>query len=670
MANFSAVSSEVYTILRSFDYMLDLYDEKSNKVYEPDQARKFFASKTSHGKTQNLLVAVDDLNSSSTIQLNTGPSSDSVALTGLWETLKTCATKYNMIYSLVTHKKEIHPKNFASGATMNEGMKMTDLTENMYGTSRSSYLRIGEAKMIVRHNKRIDAEAPGSRSRCVESIFIENAQGERHLLPSNDLAAGRAMGQHVNQGGSWADPVAQQINNMSGYFSDLGASASYLGGAGAICEGAEDLRAKCRSKRKSIRESFNRMFREATYAAESARFAKMGDTPLLEGEGLERLREQLTVEGRKLPESVVKACSRLMAESDEPEDGMLDEQAPEADTEEDDAEAPAETSITLMGHTISRDVFDRFNKDGELELKGTPDLSRVPPFQKVTDELMYKLSEVAMLVKDDAMGNFLSSIANMWEQGQFGKNPARDNLLIRMAGVALKAAGVSAPTTMKESLGPRGVTAILEMEAWFASFDPDRVLLAEGDCSRDQKDCDDDITDAEDALDDCNDEVRELKKKLKDEKVDESADLDEDLTQEDILLPKNQGLDLELEVVSGKENDPEMARMLTLAGRPVREDTENYSVVPSENGEQFEIIDKRTRKKVGMGYATKGEADNSANFKQSRLHEDTANYSVVPSEDKSQFEIIDKRTRKKVGMGYATKGEADNSAKFKQSRLN
>ncbi len=641
MANFSAVSSEVYTILRSYDYVLDLYDEKSNKVYEPDQARKFFASKTSHNKTQNLLVAVDDLNSSSTIQLNTGPSSDSVALSGLWETLKTCATKYNMIYSLETHDKEIHPKNFATAATMHEGKShMIDLTENMYGTSRSSYLRIGESKMIVRHNKRIEAEAPGARSRCVESIFIENAQGERHLMPNNDLAAGRAMGQHVNQGGSWADPVADQINSMAGYFSDLGSSASYLGGAGALCEGAEDLRAKCRGKRKAIRESFNRMFREASYAAESARFASMGETPLLEGEGLERLREQLTVKGRKLPESVVNACARLMAEGDEPEE-MLDEQAPQEIAPPEDTpegqEAAANATVKVLGREVATPAWEAL-KQGKMDIRVTPDLAETPHFKNVTAQIMFKLNALAAVVLDDTLANLFSSVYDEYVNGALEKDPAGRSLVTKLGIAACRAADIQIVT--EGNLGPKGVDAIMEMQQWFSTFHPDRVLLAESECKREAEDCKSDA----DALDDCEGEVKELKGKLKDkEKVDESeyeddsfghasfgrgdrvivkgghgyedtvgetgtvigsepshhgtefaddifveldsqpgqnyrytadaldpASLSEDLTQEDILLPKDQGLDLADEVVARGEDDEDMSRMLTLAGRPLR----------------------------------------------------------------------------------------------------
>lgn len=657
MANLPTAAAEVYTIMRAFDYGIDLWDDKSNIVYEPEDARWFFGTKTMKNKKQTIIVEISQLNTESVLRLHTGPSSNEVAFSTFWETLKTCATNALLTPHLQTHDQEIHPKNFAMKA-MNEGISnMIDLAESKeYGTTRSSYYPLGKATVIARHKCAIDPTIPGARRRNIKEVFVENAQGERHLMPNNNLAAGLAMGQHVNQGNHWSDNVASQINNMATDYAGMGDAAGYLGGTGAMCEGAEDLREKALAKRKAIRETFKRMSREDSYAAESSRLANMGETPLLEGEGLERLREQLAVEGRKLPESVVNACSRLMAEGDCVDESILDEEAPEIPGEEHEKTAGA---ITLMGHTISRTVFDPFNNEGKLKMAGSPDLSRLPPFQKVTDELMYKLSEVAKFVHDDAMGNFLASIANQWEQGKFGKNPTRDSILIRMAALALKAAGVASPvakTTMSESLGLRGMTSILEMEQWFAGFDPDRVLLAESDCERDAEDGESDA----DALDDCEDEVKELKKKLKKiKKINDGSGYDweehweldaeskgmnegmqggvetfapgdkvmsEDLTQEDILLPKDQGLDLASEVVARGEDDEDMNRMLTLAGRPIQQtpvmsenDGARYVAQKSTKfnamGDKWDVIDTEQNNRAVYLGQDEARAKNQADFR-------------------------------------------------------
>ena len=49
----------------------------------------------------------------------------------------------------------------------------------MHGTPKTSYDKLDKTKMIIRHSKHVDETIPGSRSRNIDCIFIENAQGER-----------------------------------------------------------------------------------------------------------------------------------------------------------------------------------------------------------------------------------------------------------------------------------------------------------------------------------------------------------------------------------------------------------------------------------------------------------------------------------------------------------
>ncbi len=50
--------------------------------------------------------------------------------------------------------------------------KMTE--SKFWGTSKVSYQTVGESRLIVKHSQPINAEVPGSRTRNVESIYIEN----------------------------------------------------------------------------------------------------------------------------------------------------------------------------------------------------------------------------------------------------------------------------------------------------------------------------------------------------------------------------------------------------------------------------------------------------------------------------------------------------------------
>jgi hypothetical protein len=74
------------------------------------------------------------------------------------------------------------------------------LFEGYYGTRRVSYAgEPTEARLMIRHNRNLGES--DARFRYVESIYIETADQERFKLPFKNLAGGRAMLEHVRQGG-------------------------------------------------------------------------------------------------------------------------------------------------------------------------------------------------------------------------------------------------------------------------------------------------------------------------------------------------------------------------------------------------------------------------------------------------------------------------------------
>jgi len=84
------------------------------------------------------------------------------------------------------------------------------LTESFYGTRRVSYSGLAtEARLMIKHSKVLDEN--DARFRYVESLFIETAEGERFRLPFRKLAGGRAMLEHVRQGGNPYDFRGQHI---------------------------------------------------------------------------------------------------------------------------------------------------------------------------------------------------------------------------------------------------------------------------------------------------------------------------------------------------------------------------------------------------------------------------------------------------------------------------
>ena len=92
------------------------------------------------------------------------------------------------------------------------------LFEGYYGSRRVSYMgEQTQARLVINHNRVLGED--DKRYRYVESLFIETADQERFRLPFKSLAGGRAMLEHVRQGGRPYDirgaHIAEIVSEMA-----------------------------------------------------------------------------------------------------------------------------------------------------------------------------------------------------------------------------------------------------------------------------------------------------------------------------------------------------------------------------------------------------------------------------------------------------------------------
>lgn len=643
--NFEAVAQETFQILRSYDYEVLLFNDEHNQVFEPTEARRFFA------KPENLLISIVDDGEDSAVRLYLSKSTDIESVLGLVTAVRSMATKYKMIFHVRKYDRVLNPKDFATQASVSESKRTTsmNIVEGMYGTSRSSYLKLENARMIVRHSARINENVLGARGRNIETIHIENNVGERVLFPTTQLAPARAMTYHVDNGGSWADPVGEQISRMASDFANLGACSRHVGFYGQeLAESAQAIRDTVREEAREMRRVFEGMCRKTKYVEMCETLQEMAAQPLNESshyaEKVVELASLLNTEAISLSESVLETVARTLEAAD-----RRMKLAPEK-----------KLKLThILGRPVNKDAWEAF-KAGTLDLMRKPDLTPPNGMTNPIIVLSYKVSELAAAVRDDSMVNLLAFVA---DQLGDGRPPAGykaitgtyqgDLKLIAMK--ALKNAGLA------EAAIAKGSTALREFGDWSRSFTVENMIneidrLPEPPYEDESKfeelehrvvenfryeefiddmgndfhyDMRDELSDEErqfttkEVLDplaaylerECdregvhNMDMKEAAKKLLpeviqfmerdgyiitdapvaeeavdencgicpgDEKVDE-CEIEEDLTSEDILLPKNQGDDLEGEVTKATVTDPDtgeekapddsyIARLQSLAG--------------------------------------------------------------------------------------------------------
>ena len=161
---------------------------------------------------------------------------------------------------LLRHFARSHMKRLKSPQPMHRlkhrMRSLSSLKESYYGTKKVSYAGAPkEARLMIRHNR--DLEESDARFRYVESLFIETTDGQRFKLASKKLSVGRAMLEHVRQGGTPYDAMGQHINEMANELNVLSRflrvnKESLSEQAGAMRESAHDHYQNLRKNIKSL----------------------------------------------------------------------------------------------------------------------------------------------------------------------------------------------------------------------------------------------------------------------------------------------------------------------------------------------------------------------------------------------------------------------------------
>ena len=111
----------------------------------------------------------------------------------------------------------------------------------MTGSRKSSYQPLADnVKIIVRHNKEVNEEVRGARSRNIHSILIQRGE-EKFKMAENNLSAARAMARHLHNGGETFDEIGEAITEMSREFKKLKEFVNYVRKANLVNETNEEF---------------------------------------------------------------------------------------------------------------------------------------------------------------------------------------------------------------------------------------------------------------------------------------------------------------------------------------------------------------------------------------------------------------------------------------------
>jgi hypothetical protein len=127
----------------------------------------------------------------------------------------------------------------------------------LFGTSKTSYQNLGNAKIIVKHSAPVNFENPAGRAQRIESIYIENIEGERFKYPYKHLNGARALAQHVAHGGTPYDSIGAHVIGLSEELNKLRMFKNYVERNDMVSEAMGSVNQKVSERIDSIKKEIS-----------------------------------------------------------------------------------------------------------------------------------------------------------------------------------------------------------------------------------------------------------------------------------------------------------------------------------------------------------------------------------------------------------------------------
>ena len=165
-------------------------------------------------------------------------------------------------------KSNLDKRDYKFQAKRKEEPTMPDLMENkMYGNNKMSYQDLGEARLVVKHNQPVNLDLAAGRTMHIESIYIENAVGERFKYPFKHLNGARALAEHIKAGGNPYDAIGKHICNLSEELASLRKFKGYVNRQEQISEAMGSVTSKVMERIDSIKKEIHNLQRPTYYQA-------------------------------------------------------------------------------------------------------------------------------------------------------------------------------------------------------------------------------------------------------------------------------------------------------------------------------------------------------------------------------------------------------------------
>ena len=170
-------------------------------------------------------------------------------------------------------KSNLEKRDYKFLSNKNGDNTMTEST--MYGTSKTSYQNISDARICVKHSESINQELAGGRSQKIGSIYIESANGERFKYPYKHLNGARAMARHVAEGGNMYDDFGKHIVGLSEEMNKLRKFKTYMSRSSVMAEGLAGYMDVVNERLEAVKSTVAKLQNKSHYTEATTNFTSV-----------------------------------------------------------------------------------------------------------------------------------------------------------------------------------------------------------------------------------------------------------------------------------------------------------------------------------------------------------------------------------------------------------
>lgn len=276
--NLAPIAKELFGKIRTQFSKVKLGDANSQVTDRPSDARFFEFDFEKHGANLGTITisigapSTDDddtENDGLVVMYSNGIVDDQpTSVKRQWykflESLSDFASSRLMKFSVRDiSKSNLDKRDYSYLAKKNGESSMSE--SKLWGTSKTSYQNMGEAKLIVKHTQPVNYAHAAGRTLHIDSIYVENSQGERFKYPVKHLNGARALATHVAHGGNPYDSIGQHITGLSEELNKLRMFKGYVDRNEMVSEAMGTIQTKVYERIDQVKKEIRNLQNQSYY---------------------------------------------------------------------------------------------------------------------------------------------------------------------------------------------------------------------------------------------------------------------------------------------------------------------------------------------------------------------------------------------------------------------